>query len=167
MEIETYKTRRTAISLMRKAVHTLCTHWSVEYEHLKTCESYFNRFEMLLNHEVESGFKIEEEVKYDKYQGDSGSTSIEITLHRLDGSYYYEFLSVDLTYYDSEPCLLFYYSLSTSKETVTNQPWNHTFTWNVDFDEKNQLYKIRFEQRIGYGKSKHLWAYTNNKRIYK
>lgn len=162
MKIETYKTRSTAISLMRKAVHALCTHWSIEYEHLKTCESYFNRFEKLLNHEVESGFKIKEEVKYDNLYG---GTSIEITLCRLDCGYYYEYLSADLTYFNSEPCLSFYYIL---KETKISDTLNDAFTWNVDFDEKQQLYEIRFEQRLGYGaRSKLLWGYRNNKRIYK
>lgn len=154
--------RQTLISLMRKAVYTLKTQWSIDPAHLQSCESFFSFFESLLNHE---GLAYEE-----KYEEDGDSYTYNFTYRSSNDLYEFrsngrlEQHSITLWDYDDGPSFTLRYSkTSYSGGALRDQ---ETYIWDANFDEKKQLYSIRVQKDDGnIGNRKTLWAYKYNQRL--
>lgn len=154
--------RQTLISLMRKAVYTLKTQWSIDPAHLQSCESFFSFFESLLNHD---GLAYEE-----KYEEDGDSYTYNFTYRSSNDLYEFrsngrlEQHSITLWDYDDCPSLTLYYTKRDySGGALRDQK---TYRWEANFDEKKQLYFIGvYDATDDNLNSKQLWAYKYNQRF--
>lgn len=142
--------KSTIISLMQHALRTLSMQWSIDIDHLEMCKSFFNRYEMLLNHEVEG---IEEE-----HEDDGTDYTCKITLRHSDG--YDEYLSATLSYYYPNPSIRLHHFIKVSRYEKRK-----IFYWSLNFNENKQLYFIGVDDYSTFEHSKRLWAYKYNKRF--
>ena len=143
--------KRRIISLMRYALRTLNTQWSIDIDHLETCKSTFHRFERFLNHEIEG---IEEE-----HKDDGNNYHFDLTFRRSDG--YYESFSGYLNYYNEpDPSLQLLHHVRTSKNEYQN------YCWVLNFEKNTQLYSIIFDRKSGWDDVPSLlWGYKDNEKI--